>query len=63
MAETRVLTARRLIDGTGSAPVNDAVVVVEGDRIAAVGDPMKGMWRRRPSLVPRFEQLGLEPPA
>ena len=33
------------------------------DRLAAVGDPMKGMWRRRPSLVPRFDQLGLEPPA
>jgi DNA ligase D-like protein (predicted polymerase) len=33
------------------------------DRIAAVGDPMKGMWRRRPSLKPRFEQLGLEPPS
>jgi len=31
------------------------------ERIAA-GDPMRGMWRRRPSLVPRFEQLGLEPP-
>jgi bifunctional non-homologous end joining protein LigD len=32
-------------------------------RIAAVGDPMRGMWRRRPSLVSRFELLGLEPPA
>jgi bifunctional non-homologous end joining protein LigD len=32
-------------------------------RIAEVGDPMRGMWRRRPSLVSRFEQLGLEPPA
>jgi bifunctional non-homologous end joining protein LigD len=32
------------------------------DRVAAVGDPMKGMWRRRPSLLPRFERLGLEPP-
>jgi len=30
-------------------------------RIAKVGDPMAGMWRRRPSLVSRFEQLGLEP--
>jgi bifunctional non-homologous end joining protein LigD len=33
------------------------------DRVAAAGDPMKGMWRRRPSLVPRFERLGLEPPS
>jgi bifunctional non-homologous end joining protein LigD len=32
-------------------------------RIAEVGDPMRGMWRRRPSLVSRFEQMGLEPPA
>jgi bifunctional non-homologous end joining protein LigD len=32
------------------------------DRIAEVGDPMRGMWRRRPSLVSRFEQLGLDPP-
>ncbi len=33
------------------------------DRIAAVGDPMRGMWRRAVSLAPRFEQLGLDPPA
>src|SRR3954447_25551786 len=32
-------------------------------RIAEAGDPTRGMWRRRPSLVSRFEQLGLEPPA
>jgi bifunctional non-homologous end joining protein LigD len=32
------------------------------DRIAAVGDPMKDMWRRKVSLGPRFEKLGLEPP-
>jgi hypothetical protein len=31
-------------------------------RIENAGDPMGGMWRRRPSLVSRFEQLGLEPP-
>jgi bifunctional non-homologous end joining protein LigD len=31
-------------------------------RISEVGDPMRGMWRRRPSLVPRFERLGLEAP-
>ena len=33
------------------------------DRIATAGDPMRGMWRRRPSLRPRFEALGLEPPS
>jgi DNA ligase D len=32
-------------------------------RVAAVGDPTRGMWRRRPSLRPRFERLGLDPPA
>jgi bifunctional non-homologous end joining protein LigD len=31
------------------------------DRIAKVGDPMAGMWRRKPSLASRFEQLDLEP--
>jgi bifunctional non-homologous end joining protein LigD len=33
------------------------------DRIAAVGDPMRDMWKRPPSLRPRFKKLGLEPPA
>lgn len=33
------------------------------DRVAEVGDLMAGMWRRKVSLGPRFEQLGLEPPA
>ncbi|HEX7083962.1 MAG TPA: non-homologous end-joining DNA ligase [Gaiellaceae bacterium] len=31
-------------------------------RLAAVGDPMRGMWRSPPSLRRRFERLGLEPP-
>jgi bifunctional non-homologous end joining protein LigD len=30
------------------------------DRVAAVGDPTAGMWRRKASLVPRFRKLGLE---
>jgi DNA ligase D-like protein (predicted polymerase) len=33
------------------------------DRIAAVGDPMAGMWHNPPSLRTRFEKLRLEPPA
>jgi DNA ligase D len=33
------------------------------DRVAKVGDPMAGMWRRRISLLPRFEALGLKSPA
>jgi bifunctional non-homologous end joining protein LigD len=31
-------------------------------RVAAAGDPMRGMWRRRPSLRARFAALGLPPP-
>ena len=30
------------------------------DRIAAIGDPMSGMWRRKASLRPRFRKLGLD---
>jgi imidazolonepropionase-like amidohydrolase len=36
-ARTTVLRAARLIDGTGSAPVRNGVVVVTGDRIVAAG--------------------------
>jgi DNA ligase D len=32
-------------------------------RVAQVGDLMQGMWKRRVSLGPRFEKLGLEPPS
>jgi bifunctional non-homologous end joining protein LigD len=32
-------------------------------RIEKVGDPSAGMWRRKVSLVPRFEALGLKKPA
>jgi DNA ligase D len=32
-------------------------------RLAAVGDPMHGMWRNPPSLRPRFTRLELEPPS
>ncbi len=31
-------------------------------RLAAVGDPMRGMWRNPPSLRSRFARLGLTPP-
>jgi bifunctional non-homologous end joining protein LigD len=33
------------------------------DRIAEVGDLSAGMWRRKASLVRRFEKLGLEAPS
>jgi bifunctional non-homologous end joining protein LigD len=29
-------------------------------RLEKIGDPMAGMWRRKASLIPRFEQLDLE---
>jgi DNA primase len=32
-------------------------------RIAAVGDPMRGMWRNPASLRPRFARLELESPS
>ncbi len=32
------------------------------DRVAAVGDPTAGMWRRKRSLVPLFPKLGLDAP-
>ena len=59
-------------DARVSAPLRwDEVAAVEPEaftletmraRIAAVGDPMRGVWRRRPSLVSRFETLGLASP-
>lgn len=36
-AETWVISGATLIDGTGAAPVPDAVVVIEGDRITGAG--------------------------
>ncbi len=60
-------------DARVSAPLGwDEVATVEPEaftietmreRIAAVGDPMEGMWRNPPSLLSRFEPLGLEPPS
>jgi bifunctional non-homologous end joining protein LigD len=66
-------SVRPTADARVSAPLQwDEVAAVEPGaftletmraRIAEVGDPMRGMWRRRPSLASRFEQLGLEPPS
>ena len=36
-ARTFAITGATLIDGTGNAPINDAVVVIEGDHIVAAG--------------------------
>ena len=60
-------------DARVSAPLRwDEVATVEReaftvetmrDRIADVGDPTAGMWRRKTSLLPRFQKLGLDPPS
>ena len=47
---TTVVTARRVIDGTGRVPIEDGAVLVDGDRIAAVG-------RRAEIPVPDGAQL------
>src|SRR5262245_56381840 len=40
----RVLTGATLIDGTGAAPVADAAVVLDGDRVAAAGARGARSW-------------------
>lgn len=32
------------------------------ERVSEAGDPTAGMWRRKVSLIPRHDRLGLEPP-
>jgi DNA ligase D len=59
-------------DARVSAPLLwDEVATVEPEaftletmpaRIEAVGDPMREMWKRPSSLLPRFAKLGLDPP-
>ncbi len=46
------------------ADVDPAAFTLESmpARIAAAGDPMRGMWRNPPSLRSRFEPLGIDPP-
>jgi DNA ligase D len=65
-------SVRPTADARVSAPLSwDEVATVEPEaftletmpaRIAAVGDPMRGMWKSPPSLRPRFAKLGLDPP-
>jgi bifunctional non-homologous end joining protein LigD len=65
-------SVRPVPDARVSAPLEwDEVAEVEPERftvgtmrerIAAVGDPTRGMWRRAVSLRSRYERLGLEPP-
>jgi DNA ligase D len=59
-------------DARVSAPLLwDEVATVEPEaftletmpvRIESVGDPMREMWKRPSSLLPRFAKLGLDPP-
>jgi bifunctional non-homologous end joining protein LigD len=59
-------------DARVSAPLLwDEVATVEPEaftletmpaRIEAVGDPLREMWKRPPSLLPRFAKLGLDKP-
>jgi imidazolonepropionase-like amidohydrolase len=37
LAQTRALVGGTVIDGTGGAPIPNAVVIIEGDRLACVG--------------------------
>jgi bifunctional non-homologous end joining protein LigD len=62
MADARV-SAPLLWDEVADVEPEAFTVETMRDRVAAIGDPMKGMWRRRPSLLPRFEQLDLDPPS
>ena len=64
---------RPTADARVSAPLLwDEVAAVEPEaftvetmpaRIEGIGDPMRGMWKSTPSLLPRFERLDLEPPS
>jgi DNA ligase D-like protein (predicted polymerase) len=66
-------SVRPTADARVSAPLEwDEVAAVEPEaftletmpgRVAAAGDPMRGMWRNPPSLRPRFDRLDLGPPA
>jgi len=47
---TTVVTGGRLIDGTGAPPVDDATVVIRGDRIAAVGPAGRVQVPRDPGV-------------
>jgi len=47
-------------DEVGDVDPADHTVETIRDRIAEVGDPTAGMWRRKASLAPRFAKLGLE---
>lgn len=47
----RVLTGATLIDGTGAAPVPDAAVVIDGDRVTAAGPRPAMAWPAEAEVV------------
>src|SRR6266852_3187516 len=47
----RVLTGATLIDGTGAAPVPDAAVVIDGDRIIGAGPRAATAWPANAEIV------------
>src|ERR1700730_11689103 len=47
----RVLTGATLIDGTGAAPVHDAAVIIDGDRIIAAGPRAATVWPANAEIV------------
>jgi bifunctional non-homologous end joining protein LigD len=49
-------------DEVGDVDPADFTLPTMRDRIGEVGDLTAGMWKRKVSLRPRFERLGLEPP-
>jgi imidazolonepropionase-like amidohydrolase len=48
---TQVLTGATLIDGTGAAPVPDAAVVIDGDRITAAGPRPAVTWPAQAQII------------
>ena len=58
-ADARV-SAPLLWDEVASVEPEAFTVETMRARVEAVGDPMRGMWRRAVSLEPRFTRLGLE---
>jgi DNA primase len=58
--DARVSTPLRWDEVARSDPSRLTVTTLP-KRLEKVGDLTAGMWRRKVSLLPRFEQLGLEP--
>jgi bifunctional non-homologous end joining protein LigD len=60
-ADARASTPLRWEEVASVDPADYTLATVR-ERLAEVGDLTAGMWRRKVSLLPRFERLGLDPP-